>query len=440
MPAEADVTLRVVLRHLAEYGPISRPDLVDGVGLARATTSSVVNELMRRGLVGEVPTPGTGRRGRPTHLLALDDDRFAVVGLEIGLDRVLAGAFTLRGRHLVRLDEPVELSTTNPRALLRVAASLTYQVIEQVTAAGRTLLGTGVSVTGLVDATSGTIKYVPSLGWRDVAVRAGVQDALAAASAGPATPVIVDSGANFGVLAERRARLRAGHEVPSLVYLTGTYGISAGIMAGDRMWRGARGLAGEVGHLILEPGGQRCVCGRRGCFETRAGVHAILAAAGLESRIPVGDGEAEAGPARGGAPASAAAYPAAATAALSAAVDELVRRAEAEDPRTIAALADAGNWLGIGAAAVCAILDPRLVVLGGHYTRLAPWMLTSVRRSFVASLLVTEADPPQIEPSVLGAWGSVEGAALAVLEQLLDGIRPLPAALEQPRHDRAAAG
>jgi len=424
MPAEADVTLRVVLRHLADYGPISRPDLVDGVGLARATTSSVVNELMRRDLVNEVPSPGTGRRGRPTNLLAVDDDRFAVVGLEIGLDRVLAGAFTMRGRQLLGLDEPVEVSTSNPRALLRVAASTTYQVIEQVNTAGRQLLGTGVSVTGLVDATSGTIKYVPSLGWRDVAVRAGVEEALTAASAGPPTPVIVDSGANFGVLAESRARRRGGRRVTSLVYLTGTYGISAGIMAGDRIWRGARGLAGEVGHLILEPGGQRCVCGRRGCFETRAGVHAILAAAGLESQILVGDGPAA--PTRRDVPASAAPYPLAATTALSAAVDELVRRAEANDPRTITALADAGHWLGIGAAAVCAILDPRMVVLGGHYTRLAPWMLTSVRNSFLASLLVTDDDPPQIEQSVLGAWGSVEGAALAVLEQMLDGTRPLP--------------
>jgi predicted NBD/HSP70 family sugar kinase len=209
-------------------------------------------------------------------------------------------------------------------------------------------------------------------------------------------------------------------------------------MAGDRMWRGARGLAGEVGHLILEPGGQRCVCGRRGCFETRAGVHAILAAAGLESKTLADDGPAAL--TRHDLPGSAARYPAPATTALSAAVDELVRRAEAEDPRTVAALADAGNWLGIGAAAVCAILDPRLVVLGGHYTRLAPWMLTSVRTAFVASLLVTEVDPPQIEQSVLGAWGSVEGAALAVLEQMLDGIRPLPAAHHQPHQDRAAAG
>ncbi|GIG63560.1 transcriptional regulator [Longispora fulva] len=438
MPTEADVTLRVVLRYLADYGPIARPELVDGVGLARATTSSVVNELMRRGLVSEIASPGTGRRGRPTNLLDLDDEQFAVVGLEIGLDRVLAGAFSLRGRHLIRLDEPVEVSASNPRALLRVAASVAYQVIEQVTDAGRRLLGTGVSVTGLVDATSGTIKYVPSLGWRDVAVRAGVESALSAASAGPPAPVIVDSGANFGVLAERRARLRGGGAVPSLVYLTGTYGISAGIMAGDRLWRGARGLAGEVGHLILDPGGQRCVCGRRGCFETRAGVHAILAAAGLEQRSLVGDGPAA--PTHRDVPASAAPYPIPAATALSAAVDELVRRAEAGDPQVLAALAEAGHWLGIGAAAVCAMLDPRLVVLGGHYTRLTPWLLEPARTSFVESLLVADLDPPDVEPSVLGSWGSVEGAALAVLDQMLDGIRPLPANHDQTHRQPATAG
>jgi predicted NBD/HSP70 family sugar kinase len=209
-------------------------------------------------------------------------------------------------------------------------------------------------------------------------------------------------------------------------------------MAGDRLWRGARGLAGEVGHLILDPGGQRCVCGRRGCFETRAGVHAILAAAGLGSRVQVTEGAPA--PAHHDVPASAAPYPVPAATALSAAVDELVRRAEAADQRTLTALTEAGHWLGIGAAAVCAMLDPRLVVLGGHYTRLTPWMLAPARTAFVESLLVADLDPPEVEPSVLGSWGSVEGAALAVLDQVLDGIHPLPDVHLQPQRERTVAG
>jgi len=398
---DTDTTALAVFRHLIDHGPISRPDLGAGTGLARATTSAVINDLMRRGLVAELEAVQQGGRGRPVRLLDLDDERYAVTGLEIGFGRLAAAVYSLRGRSLFRVERAVQVEATNPRALLRQAAGVLYEALDLVEDDNRRLLGVGVSVAGLVDASSGTIKYAPSLGWRDVALSSGVTEAV-----GGRAPVLLDSTANFAALAERRHRGRNGSQLDSLVYLTGTYGISAGIITGGRLWRGERGTAGEVGHLIVDPDGQRCVCGRRGCFDTRAGMSAIVDSALAAAKRPRRAGREPA--------------------ALSAAVNELVALAASGDPGVVAALADAGTWLGRGAALICAILDPRTVVLGGDYARLAPWLLAPAREAFAEALLMPAPDQDQLDVSVLDAWAPAEGAALAILLSVADGSADLP--------------
>lgn len=152
MSGGADATQRTVLRHLVDYGPLSRPELGDGVGLARATTSAVVNALIRRGLAAELAAVQEGRRGRPTTLLDLDDEHYAVAGLEIGVDRVLSAVYTLRGRELLRTERVVESESVNPRGLLRHAQIALREALDQAANGARGLLGVGVSVPGLVDA------------------------------------------------------------------------------------------------------------------------------------------------------------------------------------------------------------------------------------------------------------------------------------------------
>ncbi|MFC5220666.1 ROK family transcriptional regulator [Streptomyces coerulescens] len=401
MTGEIDPGALAMLRRLIGHGPLTRPELGTALGLSRASTSPIVNDLVRRGLVAEVSTAPRGGRGRPVALLDLDDENFAVAGLEIGSERVLAGVYTLRGRLLLRNERTVEFDAANPRGLLRHAAAALHEALDTVGQEGRRLLGVGVSVGGLVDATSGTIKYAPILGWRDVALRAGVAEAF-----GGGVPVLLDNDANFAALAEQRQRRRDGLAATSLVYLSGTYGISAGIITGERLWRGERGLAGEVGHLIVDPDGRACVCGRRGCLDTRASMSAIIAV-GLEratAKRRAGvepDGVAEG-------------------------VDRLVALAQAGDDGVVDALREAGTWLGRGAALVAAILDPRVVVLGGHYARLAPWMTEPAREAFRTALLMPASDYDELEVSGLDAWAPVEGAALAALISMAEGVQALP--------------
>jgi predicted NBD/HSP70 family sugar kinase len=398
---ESDKTVQGALRHLIHHGPLSRPELGAALGLSRATTSPIINDLMRRGLVAELSTPPQGQRGRPVALLDLDDERYAVTGLEIGSDRVLAGTYSLRGRQLLRIERTATPDALNPRGLLRRAAAVLHEALDVLEQDGRELLGVGVSVAGLIDATSGTIKYAPTLGWRDVALQAGVTEAL-----GGRAPVLLDNDANLAALAELRRRRRDGLPTTSLVYLTGTYGISAGIITGGHLWRGERGLAGEVGHLTIEADGHTCVCGRRGCLDTRAGLSAIITTSLNNASTPPRPGRTPTG--------------------ISAGTEHIATLAQAGDQGVIEALADAGAWLGRGAALVSAMLDPHTVILGGHYARLAPWILTPARETFHHALLMPTPEHEQLQVSGLDAWAPAEGAALAALLSLTDGISPLP--------------
>ena len=400
MAGDTDQTTLAVLRQLIDHGPLTRPELGERAGFGRATTSAIVNDLMRRELVAEIATPPRGR-GRPVALLDLDDDRYAVTGLDIGFDRVLAAVYSLRGRQLARVERAARVEAVNPRGLLRHAATVLHEALDLAEQDGRSVLGVGVSVAGLVDASSGTIKYAPSLGWRDVALSAGVAEAL-----GGRAPVLLDNDANFAALAERRHRQRGGPAVNSLVFLTGTYGISAGIITGGRLWRGEHGMAGEVGHLMVDPDGRRCACGRRGCLDTRAGLTAIIDDALAAGDRPRRAGRAASGPATG--------------------LDDVVSAAQAGDEALLTSLADSGRWLGRGAAIVCAMLDPGSVVLGGHYARLAQWILPAAREAFTEALLMPSDDGRQLTVSALDAAASAEGAALAVLMAVAEGAQALP--------------
>ena len=113
-------------------------------------------------------------------------------------------------------------------------------------------------------------------------------------------------------------------------------------------------------------------------------------------------------------------------ATLTAGLNEIVSLAQAGDAGVVEALAEAGRWIGRGAALVSAILDPRVVVLGGDYARLAPWLLAPAREAFQDSLLMPETETQQLEVSVLGPWAPAEGAAHAVLLSIVDGDRDLP--------------
>ncbi len=377
--------LALVLRHLATSPtPISRADVAATTGLTRATVSALVEDLIDGRLVNEVaPTPRAGA-GRPATGLRLAADGPAGLGVEINVDYLAACVVDLTGEvrhHTVR---HADQRPRRPEEVLDAAARLADQAVAAATSLGLRVAGAALAVPGLIS--GGSIRRAPNLGWRDVPV----PDRLGG------VPVRVDNEANLAALGELQA---SGSS--DFIYISGEIGIGAGIVLDGRLFRGARGFSGEIGHMTIRPDGPTCHCGAHGCLEQYAGQDSILAAAGT---APITGGGPE-GPGGG---------------KEKDAASSIVELASAGHPGMLRALRDAGTALGIAAAGVVNLLDLDTVVLGGTYAPAAPWLLDYVAEQIHQHAVTASWAPVTVRASALGPTATVVGAAESVVRAIHD--------------------
>ncbi|MEU7858244.1 ROK family transcriptional regulator [Nonomuraea sp. NPDC049141] len=382
-PADfADVratNLAVVLRFVREHAPCSRADIAASTGLNKATVSSLVADLIDRRLVRETGLT-ENRVGRPATMLVLDGSPYAAIGLEINVDYVTAVAVDLAGERLLSWRRAFPGSVAAVAAIVR-------RVVNRMAKEDKQILGLTVAVPGLVDG-QGVVRVAPNLGWLDT----DVSGDLAKALRDPGFPIQADNDANLGALAEHRFGPHGA--VSDLVYLTGEMGVGAGVILDGRLRRGGRGYSGEIGHIQIDPQGPECRCGRIGCLEAVAGIGAVLEHA---SPSPV-EVELE--------------------------IEEVVRRARAGDARTLALLADVGRDLGRGVAILANLLNPQVVILGGYYVPLAPWLLPAVQTEVRERTIAPEAGGCQVVMSSLGYDAAALGGAARVLDSVDSGRLP----------------
>lgn len=243
----------LLLQELFRTGPASRADLARSTGLTRVTTGELVGELVGEGLLQELGAPAGSRVGKPPMLIGLVPDATHIVAIDLSPDDRMVGAVVnlageIRARHELPLhgargDQAVAL-------LHRLAGEL----IEQT---DRPVLGVGVGSPGVVDAT-GAVVDAPNLAWHDVELAKGLREAFG-------RPVYVANDANTAVLGEHTFG-DAGDG--GLMLLRVGTGVGAGLVLEGTLLHGHRAAAGEIGHVVVDPDGEQCACGRVGCLET----------------------------------------------------------------------------------------------------------------------------------------------------------------------------
>jgi predicted NBD/HSP70 family sugar kinase len=213
---------------------------------------------------------------------------------------------------------------------------------------------------------------------------------------------VIDSAANLAALAEHRGGAEA--DTPNLLALIGDVEIGAGIVADGRPLRGGRGFAGQAGHLQVDCAGPRCRCGRQGCLEAVAGLPALVRRAlpDTEQDGPVTDYTPE--------------------------LERITALAGNGDAHVTAALAETGRLLGRGVSMLAELLDPQVVVLGGSFAPLAPWLLPAVEAE-LADRAPAAGDPGcRVTASTLHPDAAALGGAMLALDRLETGKLPAPAA------------
>ncbi|OIV35989.1 ROK family protein [Mangrovactinospora gilvigrisea] len=383
--------LALVLRTVAERGPLSRASVANEVGLTRAAVSTLVEDLLAAGLLAELGPERSqrGRVGRPGSALRLAAGRSAPVGLgaEIGVDHLAVCAVDLRGAVLAHVHEETDNRGRPPSAVVGRLAELAAKLTEGLDAGGPPA-GLAVAVPGLVgDPADGVVARAPNLDWTEEPVAAPLRDRLGG------LPVTVDNEANLGALAEMWLCRPPG--VRDFLHVSAGIGVGAALVMDGRLRRGARGFAGELGHVPVRPSGPVCSCGARGCLEQYAGEEAVLRAAGIDPA----EAARQAGPAGR--------------------VRLLAERARRGDGRVRGALVRAGTALGIALAGTVNLLDPAAVVLGGGFAEVAPWALAAVQRE-LAERLPARGVPRLLEVSVLGREGPLLGAGNSVIRGIVE--------------------
>lgn len=378
--------LSLVLRTVHESGETTRAAVAARVGLTRAAVSSLVEQLLERGLLVESGKTFSGQAGRPGTVLEPAATGPAGLGVELNVDYVSVCVADLRGTGRIRRTVPLDNRALAPVEVLRRAAGVAADVLAE--AAARDLRPTGVrlALPGLVS--GGTVQQAPNLGWNRVDADALFARALVAARppGAPALPVASDNEANVAALAE----LWFGDlgSVRTFLHVTGEIGVGGAIVLDGELLRGAHGFAGEIGHLTVLPDGPRCRCGSHGCLERYAGQAALLRAAGVRG------------------------------------IETLVRRAEDAEPRALAALEEAGRMLGVAVSGAVNLLDPQAVVLGGIYPRLMPWLAPAAEAELahrVVSGLWTPAKG-RLRAATTTADAARGAAALVIQDILADPL------------------
>ncbi|MFJ3789115.1 ROK family protein [Kitasatospora sp. NPDC090091] len=375
--------LALVLGVIAR-APRSRAEVATETGLTRAAVSSLAEELIAAGLlVEEGPAAPSGKVGRPGTALGLNPEGPGGLGAEIGVEHLGACVVDLRGEVRSWRRQEIRNRDRRPAAVMADLAEL----LRRATAEARLRpAGLALAVPGLVGDGGGVLQRAANLGWRDVSLAAELRLALRAAGAETLAelPVEADNEANLGGLAE----LWLGGGPDHFLHVSAEAGVGGAIVVGGRLLRGARGYAGELGHVPVHPDGPPCACGARGCLEQYAGEAAVLRAAGLEGIR--GDW-----------------------------VAMLAERAEAGDEEVRAALAGAGEALGTASAGAVNLLDPAEVVLGGGYAQLAPWLLPAMRAELAARVTVRPWSGERLRVSRLGRRGPLLGAAVGVVRAIV---------------------
>lgn len=365
-----EINRDIVLEFIRFNQPISRVNLARLSGLQPSTISAIVDNLVREGWVkeGEVVR---GSRGRPSTMISISDD-LAILAIDLRPDRAIVAVIDLPGRLLAQETVPVssspEMAVSGIVACIR-ALRKRYSRMK--------FEGVGVSVPGRVDPVTQRILMAPNLHWHDYDLKSALEKKLK-------LQVEMDNDANACLASEIwHGRLDG---VRSAVLVAVGEGVGTSIYTGGQLIYGFNGLAGEIGHVPIDPRGPLCSCGQRGCWEVFASSRAALDRyLEMKKESNLRD------------------------------INDLLRRAKEGDSAAVKVVAEQAVALGSGLRLITAVLSPELILIAGEITSVWEKIEPSLKKELAARMLAGQ--PPRLEPAGDGQSARLSGAAAILLHR-----------------------
>jgi predicted NBD/HSP70 family sugar kinase len=359
-----------VVDALRDRGPLSRADIARHAALSRATVSSVLGELQEAGLVTEANgAPPENGQGRPASQLRLDPSAGIAVGIDFGKRHLRVAVADLGHQILAERREDMQPDSAAAE-VMDLAAKLVAELLEDAGVDRSRVIGVAMGIPGPIDPESvelGSTTILP--GWVGLRAREEMSERLG-------LEVAVDNDANLGVLSEWT--WGAASDCANVVYLKVSTGIGAGLIVDGRLFHGAGGTAGEIGHTIIDPTGPVCRCGNRGCLEMLVGAPALI-----ELLRPT-HGELS--------------------------IRQIVDAAAGDSAACRRVLAEAGSAIGTAAANVCNLINPERIVVGGDLAAADDLLLAPLREAVERSAIPSAARDVEVVQGTLGQRAEVLGA------------------------------
>lgn len=313
------------------------------------------------------------------------------IGLDVGGTKIAGAVVTGCGHITDRLAVPTP--TTPNQAVVAALLDLIVRLRQR----NPGVAAVGVGAAGIVEWPQGYIRWAPNNSYHDLPLK----DLLADATG---LPTVVDNDANAATWAE--ARLGLGATCDNLGFLTVGTGVGGGLLLGGQLYRGRSGLATELGHMIVSPGGELCGCGNRGCLEALASGTALER---LGRSAVAADPASQLGRLCGGDPSGITGH-------------LILEAAQLGDAQACSFFEQVGYWLGVGIASLTSIFELELVVIGGGLVETGDLLLDPARASLDTFAFSPEYRPiPPIQPGTFGSDAGVVGAAHLALASAESG-------------------
>jgi predicted NBD/HSP70 family sugar kinase len=343
-----DLNVSLLIELVRRGGSVSRADLARQSRLSAPTVSTIVDKLIKRGIFNEVSiAPSSG--GRPPVLLSIDPKAGYVIGIKLRADGLTTVVCDLDAQIVASRETKTSL-VGNPAAAILAIEQATLRVLRDAAVPQSKVLGVGIGLPGIIETDRGVCNFSHLLWWRDVDLAGPLRKRLG-------LPVWVDNDVNTLAVAEKWAG--DAPDARDFVTLSVGRGVGLGIVIDRSLYRGANGAAGEFGHIIVEPGGAKCECGRFGCLEAIVGEGALRRTLGERLGRDVTR-------------------------------RELIELVHGGDADAIAVVGSAARRLGLAVANMMTLLNPELLIICGEGTELGDAFLnpivTAVREQTFADL------------------------------------------------------
>lgn len=362
----------IVLELVRTSHPISRADLARRSGLQRSTVSQIIEQLIRENWVREGSVASAPRGRRPT-LLGLNEDLVAIA-VDIHPGRATVAVVDLNGRLLSRSQVPL---TGDPAASIRLLIESMRQM--QSSHTRNSIEGIGISLPGRVDPATQRMIFAPNLHWAEYDLKGAVEEKLG-------LPVKMENAATACLLAELTFSRIDG--VRDAVLVTVSEGIGTSVFANGQLISGHHGMAGEFGHVVIDPNGPKCGCGQKGCWEMFASCRAALRYyRELQPR------------------------------SKAVGFHGLLSLAESGDAAAVQALAKQAENIGRGLRMIIAGLAPGAILIAGDIT--TAWHRFGPAIEKEAANRMLAGTPPLIRPTQESEIARLRGAAALVFQRRL---------------------